>query len=65
MLSLRTPRLLTLFLAVAVALSACAMARTGQPAPDFRLVDVNDRIVALSELRGVKNVVFVFYVSHT
>jgi hypothetical protein len=45
-------------------LAACATTLVGQPAPDFRLLDANDRMVALSELRGQKNAV-VFYVSHT
>ena len=33
----------------------------GQPAPDFTLLDQNKRAVSLSEFRGRKNVVLVFY----
>ena len=43
----------------------CATSRVGQPAPDFRLATVDDKIFALSDLRGQKNGVLVFYASHS
>ena len=35
--------------------------KVGQPAPDFTLEDVNGKNVSLSEFRGKKSVVLVFY----
>ena len=35
--------------------------RAGDPAPDFSLVSLAGPVVTLSELRGSKNVVLVFY----
>jgi cytochrome oxidase Cu insertion factor (SCO1/SenC/PrrC family) len=35
--------------------------KTGQPAPDFTLEDVNGKNVSLSDFRGKKSVVLVFY----
>ena len=35
--------------------------KTGQPAPDFALEDVNGKSVSLSDFRGKKSVVLVFY----
>jgi len=35
--------------------------KVGQPAPDFILEDVNGRNVSLSDFRGKKSVVLVFY----
>ena len=37
------------------------MADVGQPAPDFALKDQNNQVVTLSEFRGRKNVLLVFY----
>ncbi len=34
-----------------------------QPAPNFSLTDVSNRVVTLSDFKG-KNVVLVFYVNH-
>ena len=35
--------------------------KVGQPAPDFSLEDVNGKPVTLSEFRGKKTMVLVFY----
>ena len=35
--------------------------KTGQPAPDFALEDANGKSVSLSDFRGKKSVVLVFY----
>jgi cytochrome oxidase Cu insertion factor (SCO1/SenC/PrrC family) len=35
--------------------------KVGQPAPDFALEDVNGKSVSLSDFRGKKSVVLVFY----
>jgi cytochrome oxidase Cu insertion factor (SCO1/SenC/PrrC family) len=35
--------------------------RVGQPAPDFTLEDVNEKNISLSDFRGKKSVVLVFY----
>ena len=35
--------------------------KVGQPAPDFALEDVNGKSVSLSDFRGKKSVVQVFY----
>ena len=35
--------------------------KVGQPAPDFTLEDVEGKAVTLSEFRGKKSVVLVFY----
>lgn len=35
--------------------------KIGQPAPDFSLEDVNGNTMTLSDFRGKKNVVLVFY----
>jgi cytochrome oxidase Cu insertion factor (SCO1/SenC/PrrC family) len=35
--------------------------KVGQPAPDFSLEDVSGKTVTLSEFRGKKTVVLVFY----
>ena len=41
--------------------SASAPVSVGQPAPDLELPDANGRNHRLSELRGEKNVVLVFF----
>jgi cytochrome oxidase Cu insertion factor (SCO1/SenC/PrrC family) len=38
--------------------------KVGQPAPDFTLPDINGKQVSLSDFRGKKNVVLVFYRGH-
>lgn len=38
--------------------------KEGKPAPDFALEDINDRIVHLSDYRGQKNVILIFYRGH-
>ena len=35
--------------------------KVGQPAPDFTLEDVNEKNISLSDFRGKKSVVLVFY----
>ena len=35
--------------------------KVGQPAPDFSLEDVDGRVLTLSDFRGKKSVVLVFY----
>jgi cytochrome oxidase Cu insertion factor (SCO1/SenC/PrrC family) len=35
--------------------------KVGQPAPDFSLEDVDGRVLTLSDYRGKKSVVLVFY----
>jgi cytochrome oxidase Cu insertion factor (SCO1/SenC/PrrC family) len=35
--------------------------KVGQPAPDFTLADMNGKNITLSEFRGKKSVVLVFY----
>jgi cytochrome oxidase Cu insertion factor (SCO1/SenC/PrrC family) len=35
--------------------------KVGQPAPDFTLEDTDGKVITLSELRGKKSVVLVFY----
>ena len=35
--------------------------KVGQPAPDFSLEDVNGKVIALSDYRGKKSVILVFY----
>jgi cytochrome oxidase Cu insertion factor (SCO1/SenC/PrrC family) len=35
--------------------------KVGQPAPDFTLEDVEGKSITLSDFRGKKNVVLVFY----
>jgi peroxiredoxin len=50
---------------VVLAVAAAAVGgspRVGQPAPDFDLRDQNGRFVRLSDFRGKKTVVLVFYV---
>lgn len=42
---------------------ACAQ-KVGEVATDFSLVDISDRIVKLSDFKG-KNVILVFYASHS
>ncbi|MDQ1713070.1 MAG: mycoredoxin-dependent peroxiredoxin [Frankiaceae bacterium] len=37
------------------------MVEVGQQAPEFALKDQNNQVVSLADLRGVKNVVLVFY----
>jgi len=38
--------------------------KVGQPAPDFTLTEMNGKQVSLSDFRGKKNVVLVFYRGH-
>jgi cytochrome oxidase Cu insertion factor (SCO1/SenC/PrrC family) len=38
--------------------------RIGQPAPDFTLENLDGRRISLSDFRGEKNVVLVFYRGH-
>ena len=35
--------------------------KVGQPAPDFSLEDVNAKVMTLSDFRGKKSVILVFY----
>jgi len=35
--------------------------KIGQPAPDFTLAELNGKWISLSDFRGKKNVVLVFY----
>ncbi len=44
--------------------AAGSAARVGQPAPDFSLPDVSNAQVKLSDFRGDRNLVLVFYVNH-
>jgi uncharacterized protein YcgI (DUF1989 family) len=46
---------------LAVVCTACTM--VGQPAPDFTVRDVHDRVFSLADYKG-KNVILVFYVGH-
>lgn len=48
------------FVAARVPASAITF-RVGEPAPDFTLIDAGGRALRLSELRGQKPVVLVFY----
>jgi len=41
-----------------------ARVKVGQSAPDFRLENIDGQRISLSEFRGKKNVLLVFYRGH-
>lgn len=55
-----------LMLVVIALLAGCATTspKVGDYAPDFSLVDVSGNVVRLSDFKGKKNVVLIFYSSH-
>ncbi len=61
--AMRSSRLTMLPLLLAFGLLSCA-AQVGKPATEFRGVDLTDQSVRLSDFKGNRSLVLVFYVNH-
>jgi cytochrome oxidase Cu insertion factor (SCO1/SenC/PrrC family) len=55
---------LALWLAGCAAVDTTQVQTPGVPAPNFTLVSLSNRAVTLSDFKGTKNVVLVFYFGH-